>query len=132
MLFEVPPHGLPVSGQPHADPYYRGVDASTNVAPISENEFQEIMERNKTVSSSAINRAVLDASTGSLTTSSFSRFLISLLNYLGDFASAIETLVTAVSLIKQSKIANDDRCKLLISSLQDTLKGIEDKSYGAR
>jgi cleavage and polyadenylation specificity factor subunit 6/7 len=37
-----------------------------------------------------------------------------------------------VSLIKQSKIANDDRCKILISSLQDTLKGIEDKSYGQR
>lgn len=50
----------------------------------------------------------------------------------GDFGQAIETLVTAVSLIKQSKIANDDRCKILISSLQDTLKGIEDKSYGQR
>ena len=49
---------------------------------------------------------------------------------LGDFASAIETLVTAISLIKQSKIANDDRCKILIASLQDTKAGIEDKSYG--
>ena len=48
----------------------------------------------------------------------------------GDFASAIETLVTAISLIKQSKIANDDRCKILIASLQDTKAGIEDKSYG--
>lgn len=50
----------------------------------------------------------------------------------GDFASAIETLVTAISLIKQSKIASDDRCKILISSLQDTLHGIEEKSYGSR
>jgi hypothetical protein len=32
--------------------------------PISEAEFQEIMERNKTVSSSAIARAVQDASAG--------------------------------------------------------------------
>lgn len=32
--------------------------------PISENEFQDIMERNKTVSSSAISRAVQDASAG--------------------------------------------------------------------
>ena len=48
----------------------------------------------------------------------------------GDFAGAIETLVTAISLIKQSKIAGDDRCKILISSLQDTLHGIEEKSYG--
>jgi len=40
--------------------------------------------------------------------------------------------VTAVSLIKQSKIANDDRCRILISSLQDTLHGIELKSYGSK
>lgn len=52
--------------------------------------------------------------------------------FSGDYASAIETLVTAISLIKQSKIANDDRCKILISSLQDTLHGIESKSYGSR
>lgn len=49
----------------------------------------------------------------------------------GEFASAIETLVTAISIIKQSKIANDDRCKVVISSLQDCLHGIESKSYGA-
>jgi cleavage and polyadenylation specificity factor subunit 6/7 len=54
-------------GQPHPDPYYRGVDTRpdpTNMLPISEAEFQEIMERNKTVSSSAIARAVQDASAG--------------------------------------------------------------------
>jgi cleavage and polyadenylation specificity factor subunit 6/7 len=53
-----------MSGQQHPDPYYRGVDAPTNMVPISEAEFQEIMERNKTVSSSAIARAVQDASAG--------------------------------------------------------------------
>ena len=67
----------------------------------------------RTVSSSAIARAVQDAAAG-------------------EYASAIETLVTAISLIKQSKVAGDDRCKILISSLQDTLHGIENKSYGAR
>ncbi|CAF3338815.1 unnamed protein product [Rotaria sp. Silwood2] len=108
-----PPHGLSMPGQPHPDPYYRGVENPANMVPISEAEFQEIMERNKTVSSSAIARAVQDASAG-------------------EFGTAIETLVTAVSLIKQSKIAHDDRWKILISSLQDTLKGIEDKSYGQR
>ena len=54
-------------GQQHPDPYYRGVDTradSSNMLPISELEFQEIMERNKTVSSSAIARAVQDASAG--------------------------------------------------------------------
>lgn len=70
------------------------------------------MGRNRTVSSSAIARAVSDAATG-------------------EYASAIETLVTAISLIKQSKVANDDRCKILISSLQDTLHGVEAKSYGS-
>ncbi|CAF0737178.1 unnamed protein product [Adineta steineri] len=108
-----PTHNAPMSGPPRPDPYYRGTEAPTSMISISENEFQDIMERNKTVSSSAIARAVQDASAG-------------------DYGTAIETLVTAVSLIKQSKIANDDRCKILISSLQDTLKGIEDKSYGQR
>jgi cleavage and polyadenylation specificity factor subunit 6/7 len=54
-------------GQPHPDPYYRGVEArhdTGTMLPISEAEFQEIMERNKTVSSSAIARAVQDASSG--------------------------------------------------------------------
>lgn len=43
------------------------------------------MSRNRTVSSSAIARAVSDAAAG-------------------EYASAIETLVTAISLIKQSKV----------------------------
>ncbi|XP_015929088.1 cleavage and polyadenylation specificity factor subunit 6 [Parasteatoda tepidariorum] len=88
----------------------RGPEPSSS---ISDAEFEEIMGRNRTVSSSAIARAVADASAG-------------------DYASAIETLVTAISLIKQSKVANDERCKILISSLQDTLHGIESKSYGSR
>eukprot|EP00096_Caligus_rogercresseyi_P005833 TRINITY_DN2186_c0_g1_i2.p1 TRINITY_DN2186_c0_g1~~TRINITY_DN2186_c0_g1_i2.p1 ORF type:complete len:481 (+),score=200.70 TRINITY_DN2186_c0_g1_i2:28-1470(+) len=86
---------------------------SSSSYPLSEMEFEEIMSRNRTVSSSAIARAVQDAANT-------------------EYASAIETLVTAISLIKQSKVASDDRCKILISSLQDTLHGIENKSYGAR
>ncbi|XP_039964851.1 cleavage and polyadenylation specificity factor subunit 6 isoform X1 [Bactrocera neohumeralis] len=80
---------------------------------LSEVEFEEIMSRNRTVSSSAIARAVSDAAAG-------------------EYSSAIETLVTAISLIKQSKVAHDERCKILISSLQDTLHGIETKSYNRR
>ncbi|KAH7725419.1 Protein CFIM-2 b [Aphelenchoides avenae] len=80
---------------------------------ISEMEFEEIMNRNRTVSSSALTRAVSDAAAG-------------------DFSSAIETLVTAISLIRQSRVANDDRCRVLIASLQDTLQGIESKSYSSR
>ena len=61
--------GQPAPGQgapPHPDPYYRGggPDAAAPIAPISEVEFQGIMEQNKNVSSSAIARAVQDASAG--------------------------------------------------------------------
>ena len=73
-------------------------------------EFQEALEKNRIVSSSAISRAVQDAS-------------------LGHYGTAVETLVTAMSLIKQSKCAQDERCKLFVASLQDTKKSIEDKYY---
>ncbi|CAN0279323.1 unnamed protein product [Lampetra planeri] len=79
---------------------------------LSEVEFEEIMNRNRAISSSAISRAVSDASAG-------------------EYGSAIETLVTAISLIKQSKVSSDERCKVLVSSLQDCLHGIESKSYGS-
>ncbi|XP_041366010.1 cleavage and polyadenylation specificity factor subunit 6-like isoform X2 [Gigantopelta aegis] len=109
------PYGRPPpTAYPPSDPYGRPAERHEPPPPaLSEQEFEEIFQRNKTVSSSAINRAVQDASAA-------------------DFASAIETLVTAISLIKQSKIAGDDRCKILISSLQDTLHGIEEKSYGSK
>ena len=120
-----PPPSLPPQGPPpvpgaHVNPAFFPPGSAPMVyhevhVPhgLSEPEFEEIMSRNRTVSSSAIARAVQDAAAG-------------------EYASAIETLVTAISLIKQSKVAGDDRCKILISSLQDTLHGIENKSYGAR
>jgi len=126
----MPPRALPPPGPaPHVNPAFfpppGGPPPPTSVGygpppaavgpphGLGEAEFEEIMSRNRTVSSSAIARAVQDAS-------------------CNEYGSAIETLVTAISLIKQSKVANDDRCKILISSLQDTLRGIENKSYGAR
>lgn len=104
------------------------------------------MTRNRTVSSSAIARAVSDAAAGETMRYFFLNFclcgicnrchlfclkLCHLSFYFSYvyFFSAIETLVTAISLIKQSKVAHDERCKILISSLQDTLNGIESKSY---
>lgn len=113
----VPPHGPPHGYGPPTSmpqPPYGGPppDHRNDMPPLSEQEFEDIMSRNRTVSSSAIARAVSDAAAG-------------------EYASAIETLVTAISLIKQSKVANDDRCKILISSLQDTLRGVEDKSYSS-
>ncbi|KAL1403124.1 hypothetical protein pipiens_005804 [Culex pipiens pipiens] len=101
--------------QPAARPWVAPdrVRLRTITPQLSEAEFEEIMTRNRTVSSSAIARAVSDAAAG-------------------EYASAIETLATAISLIKQSKVAHDERCKILISSLQDTLHGIETKSYSRR
>lgn len=71
------------------------------------------MEKNRTVASTAVNRALQDAS-------------------VGNYSRAIETLVTAIALIGQSKIANDDRCKMLINSLKDTKHSIEDQSYASK
>ncbi|XP_072494912.1 cleavage and polyadenylation specificity factor subunit 7 isoform X3 [Notamacropus eugenii] len=75
-----------------------------------EAEFEEIMNRNRAISSSAISKAVSGASAG-------------------DYSDAIETLLTAIAVIKQSRVANDERCRVLISSLKDCLHGIEAKSY---
>lgn len=112
----MPPQRGPWQAPPGAKPPNSGnFNEPTPVAAsnLSEVEFEEIMTRNRTVSSSAIARAVSDAAAG-------------------EYSSAIETLVTAISLIKQSKVAQDERCKILISSLQDTLNGIESKSYSRR
>lgn len=108
------PGGAPPGAVPPGFPGVpQGDQAAPAAPPMSETEMEEHLQRNKQVSSNAISRAVQDASAG-------------------DYASAIETLVTAISLIKQSKVAQDDRCKILISSLQDTLQGIESRSYGAK
>ncbi|PIO68290.1 hypothetical protein TELCIR_09928 [Teladorsagia circumcincta] len=69
---------------------------------MNEVEFEEIMNRNRTVASSAISRAVADAAGG-------------------DVKSATETILTAISLIKQSRVAQDDRCRVLVASLQVTI-----------
>ncbi|NWS77132.1 CPSF7 factor, partial [Crotophaga sulcirostris] len=80
--------------------------------PVSEVEFEEIMNRNRAISSSAISKAVSGASAG-------------------DYSDAIETLLTAIAVIKQSRVANDERCRVLLSSLKDCLHGIEAKSYSS-
>ncbi|RWS17638.1 cleavage and polyadenylation specificity factor subunit 6-like protein [Dinothrombium tinctorium] len=125
-FFQPQHQGVPSSQA--ADPYsrvpggpnqycgdYRGpLGGGDSLVPsLSEPEFEEQINKNRAVCSSAISRAVADASAG-------------------DYSNAIETLVTAISLIKQSKVAADERCKILVSSLQDTLHGIESKSYGSR
>lgn len=77
----------PVAAEPARVSHHAGAVPPHHAPPaaISEAEFEEVMGRNRTVSSSAIARAVSDAAAG-------------------EYASAIETLVTAISLIKQSKV----------------------------
>lgn len=104
---------------------------------VSEGEFEEIMNRNRAISSSAISKAVSGASAG---TSRFpscpaSRGGFPLLTPCsappGDYSNAIETLLTAIAVIKQSRVASDERCRVLLSSLKDCLHGIEAKSYSS-
>ncbi|XP_029438110.1 cleavage and polyadenylation specificity factor subunit 7 [Rhinatrema bivittatum] len=92
------------------NPYMRGRESEPPILTMNEVEFEEIMNRNRAISSSAISKAVAGASSGS-------------------YGSAIETLLTAIAVIKQSKVANDERCRVLLTSLKDCLHGIEVKSY---
>ncbi|KRX21924.1 Suppressor of hairless protein [Trichinella nelsoni] len=117
VLSGIPPSAIPPPGS-HVNPnFYPGlVGASSHniYGEVGHNDdFEEIMSRNRTVSSSAISRAVADAA-------------------VGDYSSAIDTLLTAINLLRQSKVAQDERCRILITSLQDTLHGIENKSYRRR
>ncbi|NXW23065.1 CPSF7 factor, partial [Circaetus pectoralis] len=100
-------------GGGYADPHVcllRSRELGPPPPPVSEVEFEEIMNRNRAISSSAISKAVSGASAG-------------------DYSDAIETLLTAIAVIKQSRVANDERCRVLLSSLKDCLHGIEAKSY---
>jgi len=66
----------------------------------------ESLRRNQSVASTAIQRAMGDANDG-------------------DYESGIETLVTAISIIKQSSTANAESSQVLVQSLQDCLHTLE-------
>ncbi|XP_016873834.1 cleavage and polyadenylation specificity factor subunit 7 isoform X6 [Homo sapiens] len=117
--FNRPPSALPLMVGPPPDTYMKASapynhhgsrDSGPPPSTVSEAEFEDIMKRNRAISSSAISKAVSGASAG-------------------DYSDAIETLLTAIAVIKQSRVANDERCRVLISSLKDCLHGIEAKSY---
>lgn len=95
------------------------------------------MNRNRAISSSAISKAVSGASAGTalcpscpLSRDEFPR-LSPCSAPPGDYSNAIETLLTAIAVIKQSRVASDERCRVLLSSLKDCLHGIEAKSYSS-
>ncbi|XP_041132299.1 cleavage and polyadenylation specificity factor subunit 7-like [Polyodon spathula] len=92
---------------------YHPRDSDPPTPSLGEAEFEEIMHRNRAISSSAISKAVSWASGG-------------------DLAGAIETLLTAIAVIKQSRVSSDERCRVLLSALKDCLHSIEAKSYGVQ
>jgi cleavage and polyadenylation specificity factor subunit 6/7 len=104
--------GMPFPGMPGMPPMsMMGPPPSDNRAespPLTESEFEEIMTRNRQVSTTAIARALADASKG-------------------EYEDASQTLRLAIKLIKQSKVSDDSRCQVLITSLDQCLKGIERK-----
>ncbi|XP_026819452.1 cleavage and polyadenylation specificity factor subunit CG7185-like [Rhopalosiphum maidis] len=75
---------------------------------MTESEINYIINRNRIVSSSAIARAITNASNG-------------------EYCSAIETLNIAIALIEDSKVANDERSKILVCTLYNTIYGIQNK-----
>lgn len=99
---------------PHINPAFIPQDAAPidpvtgvplQTAGLNEQDM-ESMRRNQAVASTAIQRAMTDANRG-------------------EFESGIETLVTAISLIKQSTTANTEPAQVLVQSLQDCLQGLE-------
>lgn len=49
----------------------------------------------------------------------------------GDIRVAMETLLTAIAIIKQSRVYGDERCQALVTSLKDCLVSIQG-NYGYR
>ncbi|XP_047437380.1 cleavage and polyadenylation specificity factor subunit 7-like [Mugil cephalus] len=75
-------------------------------------DFEELMNRNRAITSSAITKAVSGATSG-------------------DMGVAMETLLTAIAIIKQSRVYGDERCQALVTSLKDCLVSIQN-NFGYR
>ncbi|KAG7327817.1 hypothetical protein KOW79_009423 [Hemibagrus wyckioides] len=73
-------------------------------------DFEELINRNRTIASSAITKAISTATSG-------------------DIRMAIETLYTATAVIKQSRVFYDKRCRMLVESLNNCLNSIETKCF---
>lgn len=108
------PNGKQYINQPNSippeDPYLMvSTEWIDEEASYAEAIYEKILHNNRKISSTAIARAVSETASG-------------------DFRSAIDTLQTALALIRDSQTADDDRCRIIISSLQDTLNSVEKKA----
>ncbi|XP_026234297.1 cleavage and polyadenylation specificity factor subunit 7 [Anabas testudineus] len=121
-----PPNPIHVPGLPstslHVNPAFfaPGQDGHSsktysqqkNTSQNTSGDFEELMNRNRAVASSAITKAVSGATAG-------------------DLRVAMETLLTAIAIIKQSRVSGDERCQALVTSLKDCLVSIQG-NYGYR
>ncbi|KAF4083586.1 hypothetical protein AMELA_G00143390 [Ameiurus melas] len=82
----------------------------TSLSQPGDGDFEELINRNRTIASSAITKAISAATSG-------------------DIRMAIETLYTATAVIKQSRVFYDKRCRMLVESLNDCLNSIETKCF---
>lgn len=114
--FMFPNHSLPVPSQPppseRMNPAKAGSSQDGHSSKSHSEEkhtdadFDDLMNRNRAVASSAISKAVSGATTG-------------------DLRVAMETLLTAIAIIKQSRVYGDNRCQALVTSLKDCLVSIQ-------
>ncbi|XP_056268944.1 cleavage and polyadenylation specificity factor subunit 7-like [Pseudoliparis swirei] len=115
-----PPHPIHVPSQPppslHVNPAFfppvhdghnsQAYSQQKNTPRNTDRDFEDLMNRNKAVASSAISKAVSGATAG-------------------DLRVAMETLLTAIAIIKQSRVYGDERCQALVTSLKDCLVSIQ-------
>ncbi|KAM9825235.1 cleavage and polyadenylation specificity factor subunit 7-like [Syngnathus typhle] len=112
-LFPPPPFNAPSQPPPslHINPAYftPAQDSYRSQAygqQKGDRDYEELLKRNKAVASSAITKAVTGATAG-------------------DQRVAMETLLTAIAIIKQSSVYRDERCQALVTSLKDCLVSIQ-------
>ncbi|XP_030233372.1 cleavage and polyadenylation specificity factor subunit 7 isoform X1 [Gadus morhua] len=98
-------HINPAFLPPHTTHNSGAYQPKKNSTQKSDDDFEELMNRNRTITSTAISKAVSDATTG-------------------DMHMATETLLTAIAVIKQSRVYEDDCCQALVTSLKDCLVSI--------
>ncbi|XP_054627573.1 cleavage and polyadenylation specificity factor subunit 7-like isoform X2 [Dunckerocampus dactyliophorus] len=115
-----PPQAFSVPRQPspslHLNPAYftppperhssHAYSQQKQMSQRGERDYEELLNRNRAVASSAITKAVTGATAGELRV-------------------AMETLLTAIAIIKQSSIYRDERCQALVTSLKDCLVSIQ-------
>ncbi|XP_029950508.1 cleavage and polyadenylation specificity factor subunit 7-like [Salarias fasciatus] len=115
-----PPHPLPVPCPPppslHINPAFfppaqdghssKAYNQQKHTSQTTDRDTEDLINRNRAIASSAITKAVSGATTG-------------------DMQVAMETLLTAIAIIKQSRVYGDERCQALVTSLKDCLVSIQ-------